>query len=265
MNETRSRWRTVVRLAPTVLSAMGLSVLGLVIVRALVPASTLARTNDVVGNYLQTLGTVDAVLLAFVVFVVWTQFDAARNQTASEANEVLDVYRTARGLPERVRVPLQDAMRRYVDAVLAEEWRAMNYDDARVIERAAQILDEGWQALQSFEHGSECHFTLYAEALSRFNDLSDRRTARLVSARTRIPFAMRLLLYTGAVIVVGSMWLFGVESLSVHVIMTAALAGAISHILYLVDDLDACFEGEWHVSRGPFERVQEIMRQRRQV
>ena len=42
------------------------------------------------GNYLQTVGTIYAVLLAFVVFVVWQQHNDTRSAVESEANELSD-------------------------------------------------------------------------------------------------------------------------------------------------------------------------------
>src|SRR5262245_16020940 len=69
---------TLRAMLPSILAAIVLSIAGLVAVRSLVPADVLRETNDVAGNYLQTVGTIYAVLLAFVVFVVWQQFNDAR-------------------------------------------------------------------------------------------------------------------------------------------------------------------------------------------
>jgi hypothetical protein len=66
---------TWLSLLPWVIGSSFAAVLGLRAVRALVPPARLAPSNDVVGNYLQTLGGIYAVLLAFVVFVVWQQFN----------------------------------------------------------------------------------------------------------------------------------------------------------------------------------------------
>lgn len=71
----RRRLQTVAALAPAVLGAIALSEVGLFAVRRWVSPETLRASNDVVGNYLQTVGTIYAVLLAFVVYVVWTQFN----------------------------------------------------------------------------------------------------------------------------------------------------------------------------------------------
>ncbi|HET9929331.1 MAG TPA: hypothetical protein VFQ35_01530 [Polyangiaceae bacterium] len=250
-----SIFRTLRSITIWVGSAVALALVGLCLVRANVPNELLKSSSDAVGNYLQTLGTIYAVLLAFVVFVVWQQFNDARAHIEGEANELLDLARTVHGLPETLWRPFLSHVKRYVELVLAEEWPVMAGRGNATFARGSQLLDEMWELLVEYEPCSECHKSLYDEALARFNDLSDRRMSRLVSSRLRIPLALRLLLYTGAVITAASMWLFYVESFAVHAVMTSALAGCISHVLYVISDLDDCFSGNWQVPSSQFERV----------
>jgi len=98
MSEHRSIGRTIAALSRPVVGSMALAVGGLVLFRGVAPFEVLRKSNDVVGNYLQTLGSIYAVLLAFVMFVVWTQFNDARANVDREANELLDLFRTSRGL-----------------------------------------------------------------------------------------------------------------------------------------------------------------------
>src|SRR5262249_45574750 len=123
-------FKTVQALLRPVLLSISIAEAGLFIVRAYVPASVLRETNDIVGNYLQTLGTIYAVLLAFVVFVVWSQFNDARNCVEREANELLDLFRTSKGLPAPNRSAIQDYVGKYVDAVLQRDWDAMAKSDS---------------------------------------------------------------------------------------------------------------------------------------
>ena len=110
--------RTVLAILGWVLPSTALALAGLVAVRATVSQEVLASTSDVVGNYLQTLGGIYAVLLAFVVFVVWNQFNDARAMVEREANELIDLFRTAKGLPEPTRGVLHEHIRAYVATVL---------------------------------------------------------------------------------------------------------------------------------------------------
>ena len=66
-------------------------------------SSTLRGSSDSLGTYLQTLGGIYAVLLAFVVVVVWGQFNDARSYVNREANALVDLHRTASGLPDDAR------------------------------------------------------------------------------------------------------------------------------------------------------------------
>ena len=50
-----------------------------------------------------------------------------------------------------------------------------------------------------------------------------------------------------------------IAALSRPVVGSMALAGAISHVLYVIEDLDSCFDGHWQVPRTPFERVSRQM------
>lgn len=250
------RWLgTLFRLTPVVAGASFVSVVGLIAFRAVAPMETLKESSNDIGNYLQTVGGIYAVLLAFVVFVVWGQFNDARMYIDREASALVDLHRTASGLPQATRIAIQAHLRTYVDSVLRDEWRAMACHDDGAFERVGRELDEVWVAIHQCRPESVCEQTMYSEVLSRFNDVTDLRTSRLTSARFRIPLTMRILLYTGAVIMTGSMYLVAIDSFWVHALVTGALTGAVAHVLYLIHDLDGAFEGLVQVPKTPFERA----------
>jgi hypothetical protein len=247
-------------LAATVGATTVAAVVGLVAVRALVDPSTLEASNDVVGNYLQTAGTIYAVLLAFVVFVVWTQYNDARSYFEREANEVVDIFRTAQGLPSPFRQQIGVALLDYTDAIVAKEWRKMADDACHPFCDGGTILDQLWIILRTMEVSDEKTAIYYGEVLARLNDLSDVRARRITASITRIPLALLLLLYIGGTSTVASMYLFAVADPLIHALITGAMAGAIAHILYVIRDLDDCFDGNWRISHDPFVEARAYMR-----
>lgn len=242
-------------MTPTVAGASLLAVAGLAVAREAIPAAALAGSADAVGNYLQTLGGIYAVLLAFVVFVVWGQFNDLRGLTDREAAAVVDLHRTASLLPPPSRREVQAALRAYCDAVLREEWTALARGDEGALDRIGARLEAVWTALHRCRPVGDAQTSAYGEVLSRFNDLNDLRTNRLSAARARVPLTMRILLYIGAVVTVGSMYLMTFARLWLHATVTAALAGSIAHILFLIADLDDPFGGCVFISHEPFERA----------
>jgi hypothetical protein len=250
------RWLvTLLRLTPTVAGASFISVVGLLAFREIVPQAELESSANALGNYLQTVGGIYAVLLAFVVYVVWNQFNEARGYVDREATALVDLHRTASGLPATTRAEIQKGLRDYIDAVAYDEWSAMARGDEATIERVGERLDAVWLAIHRCRPSTACQHTVYGEVLSRFNELSDLRTNRLIASRARIPVAMKILLYAGAAIIIGSMYLLAFDKVWIHATVTAALAGAIAHVLYLVIDLDDAFAGDWQVAKAPFERA----------
>jgi hypothetical protein len=229
-------------------SAVG-AVLMVVAARWLVPIEELTANNDVAGSYLQTIGTVYAVLLAFVVFVVWNQHNEARQHVEAEANEISDLHRTVHGLREPCRSAVRASLRAYVRAVVRHEWAAMGRDAASP--RAARLLDELWHTLERIEPSTSREEILYQAALDRFNELSDLRRSRLLSCRVRLPPTMWLLLLVGALLTTGSMAFFGMVQLTPHALMASALGILVCFVLFVIYDLDAPFWGDWCVSSEP--------------
>src|SRR3982751_3721382 len=136
------RWiLTLLRLTPVVALVSIASVAGLVVFRMVAPIDEMREASNELGNYLQTVGSIYAVLLAFVVFVVWGQFNDARGYLDREATALVDLHRTASGLPTASRKEIQSGLRAYVDAVLRDEWPAMASRDEAAIDRIAELLE----------------------------------------------------------------------------------------------------------------------------
>jgi hypothetical protein len=247
--------KTTIGLVPIVAGVSIVAVLLLLVTRAAVSPQELAGSSDAVGNYLQTVGGIYAVLLAFIVYVVWGQFNDARTCVEREATALVDLHRTASGLPKPTRVEIQEALRTYVEQVIELEWDAMAKHDEDTLERVGAHLDHVWVAIHQCRPVNDCQHAIYSEILSRYNDLSDMRTSRLSTSRARIPALMRALLFLGAAVVIGSMYLMSVDRLWIHATITAALAGAVAHILFLIQDLDNAFSGRLQVSKAAFERT----------
>ncbi|HEY1815110.1 MAG TPA: DUF4239 domain-containing protein [Kofleriaceae bacterium] len=247
--------KTTISFVPVVLGVSFVAVVLLFVVRKATTPEELQASSDAVGNYLQTVGGIYAVLLAFIVYVVWQQFNDARTYVEREATALVDLHRTASGLPRSTRVEIQQALRVYVDQVIDLEWAAMAKHDEDTLEHVGAHLDRVWVAIHQCRPVNDCQHAIYSEVLSRYNDLSDMRTSRLSTSRARIPFMMKALLYLGAAIVIGSIYLMYVDKLWIHATITAALAGAVAHILFLINDLDNAFAGRLQVSKAAFERT----------
>ena len=83
------------------------------------------RNNEVIGFVLTVVGTIYAVVLAFVVVVVWEHYDAAEANAEREVGAVSDMYRAADDLPPALRSTEQALVMRYIDLMINDELPAM--------------------------------------------------------------------------------------------------------------------------------------------
>src|SRR5215475_9468122 len=74
--------------------------------------------NDVTGWQLGILGTTYAVILGFMLYAVWTDFDNATQNVELEANGLVNVYRLAEGLPQATRNDVQKLVRSYATTAI---------------------------------------------------------------------------------------------------------------------------------------------------
>lgn len=238
--------RTITSLCLTVFFSMAVSVFGLYVIRALVPSEYVIPSNDVCGAYLQTVGTIYAVLLAFVVFVVWTQANDVRRLIERQADELADLLRITKSFKGSAPSKVRTEARAYVREVVDNEWPLLTTGNSSP--KAQELLEQIWKALAAIEPESAREEVLLSEAVSRFSEFGDARADLLHCSRVRLPVLLWLLLLSGAVGTIGSMYMFGAKEFLPVAAMTASLAGAVSFMLFLIRDLDNPFQGDWHVS-----------------
>ncbi|MGH9173192.1 MAG: hypothetical protein ACRD1H_02475 [Vicinamibacterales bacterium] len=106
------------------IAGMAVAVAGLIGVRRSVELSLLQDHHDVAGFFIGIIGVLYAVLLAFVVIVVWEDFNDASRTVDNEANELSDIYWLANGLDTANRDRVQEAVRSYAASVVDDEWPA---------------------------------------------------------------------------------------------------------------------------------------------
>jgi hypothetical protein len=221
--------------------ATGGALAGLLVVRRNVALSTLESHNDVAGFIIAVIGVLYAVLLAFVVVIVWEQFDAARGNADHEAGLVESLYRDVGALPGDTGQVRQE-IQRYAQSVADDEWKSMSTH-----QRESPLADAALTALvRSFEKlrpSGAGESAFYTESVKRLNDIEQARRERVLASSTALPGPLWLVLLAGAIVTIGFTYFFGVSNFRAHMLMVVALAAIIGLILFLLMALDLPFTG----------------------
>jgi hypothetical protein len=215
---------------------------GHILVRRAFPQVDFREHNDVGGIVLGVTGGLFAVMLAFIVAIVWQEFDAATQRVAVEVGAATDLWHTSRGLP----APLGPAVRRelvsYAAAMVHDEWPAMRTGGRS--RRAEGLLTRTFEDVAQFRPANAGAANAQSASLQYLGALHDARHHRLDDNSSGVaPFEWTILLI-GAIVVVGICFLVGLSSLRAQLIMTGAVAAMIAATFVLIFELDYPFRGE---------------------
>src|SRR5215472_13434262 len=91
-------WSILAQLTFIVVAFGGGSVLGLYVVRRLVPVHRLQENHEIAGVTFGALGAFYGLVLAFVIVAAWERFDQAKTNAHDEATALENLYKLGSGL-----------------------------------------------------------------------------------------------------------------------------------------------------------------------
>lgn len=231
------------------------ALLGLRWVHKHLPLLDRIENNEVAGFIYGTLGVVYAVLLAFVVIVEWESLTSAEHVVQNEANALIDLARNTRAWPDSVQANMENVVQRYVRLVVNEEWELMKHGIES--ETAHQAIHQIWDAVGSLKAETPEQVARLPMVIQKINDANDQRRLRLLATREGIPTVMWVLLIGGGIVTISFTFLFGTKHVKLQMYKTAALAGMVSFVLFLVMLLNKPFSSGMSVNNESFKHILE--------
>jgi len=216
----------------------------------------LRRHNDVAGYLFSAVGVLFAVVLGFVVVVVWQKYDDAVSNVETEVNAVADLYHSVEAFsaPERSRI--RSDLRAYAQTVARVEWPAMARNEA-LPGRAAELLDDAAYHIGAFSPANFKQFGAQQAAISDERRLFDARRSRIIQAVPAVPAVLWFALIAGALAMVAFCYIFGVEDRPAQLMMTAILVGLIGILFVVVAEFSTPFSGSVSISPDGWSYLQQ--------
>jgi Arc/MetJ family transcription regulator len=228
-----------------------LSVLVTLGVRQFVNEAVFGPDSDILGNYLQVIGSIYAFVIAFVIFVVWTQYTKTEAIIDQEVGKLRALWMMCDCYQDcQTCAALQEKITAYAAAV-ADEVEADGHD-----RQSSGLANSEWQALErtlrSFRATEPRELVVYGDILRELSALSAVRGERLTIASTRIPWVLWDLILFITALTILPFYFLPVKSVFVDIVMVASMSASLSFILLLIRDLDNPFRGVFNVSFAPF-------------
>ncbi len=209
-------------------------------------SDVLRKHNDVAGFLFSAVGVIYAVVLGFVVIVVWEKYDATLSNVETEIAAVSDLYRTTAGLPPPLRVTLREKLVQYAGAVPKTEWPQMRHKID--VQRDLPLLEDLGRRIDQFKPANLGEANVQQQAMTQLERLFDARRSRVYDSGPSVPLVLWFALVAGALAVLAFAFLFGVENRGAQLVMTAILAGLIAILFIVIAEFDRPFGGSVRIS-----------------
>jgi hypothetical protein len=210
----------------------------MLLVRRRAPIGSFFKDTAEAAGVFAVVGTAFAVLLAFVFFLAFESYDAARNDARKEAEAAISMFRTAQLFPAPASQRLEGDVQCYSRAVIEREWPAMRHGDS------SPLVQDWIEAMESTVHESPIAGDKQTAALTHWFDLSETRQegrrGRLAESTSVVPPLVWLVIVLGGLVVVLYTCLFADPSerrLSQSLMMVATSSMVLSSLLvvYFLD------------------------------
>ena len=230
---------------------------GLHFVRKKYSTEVLRENHEVAAIIFNAFGLFYGVMVAFVVFVTWSGYDEATKNLQMEANEADDLFHITRAFPEPAGTTIRKGLMDYVRSVDNDELKRMSQGEISL--HSNRAMTRLITVFYQMDEKSIPNRELYAESLTRLNNLAQHRRLRIFAGNDTVPPVIWLVILVGGVITVSYTYLFGMKNVKTQYMLTATLTITITLILFLIYVLDHPFTGTSKVSVEPLKEVMEIM------
>ncbi len=228
-----------------------ISYVGLKLVRKWFTEDVLKQNHEVGGMIFNAFGIIYAVLIAFVVFATWTEYDESKKNVDQEAIELSDIYHNSKALPEQYKSQVAPLLKAYIDDVINDEWKML--DDGEPSGKARDSFNKIWTFFTTIERSQIKNEIAYQETLKHLNDVNEKRRMRIFDSKNNIPGIIWVVLLFGAVVIVIYTYFFFAKNIRHQFVMTSALTILNTLILYMIVLLDNPFRGYMKIDFSPFE------------
>lgn len=227
------------------------------LVRRFVPYRDLADQNDVAGFMIAIVGIIYAVLLAFVIVIVWQQYNESDTNYGSEVSAAADIHAFARSLPVAQARSTQALVHRYIREMIDREWPAMRDGRHSTVATATLAsLEQTVAGVRPRDVEQEDARSHLLESVQRVFDLRNRR---LADNSETLPPVLWAALILGAVITVAFGYLFGVAKFRIQLLMTASIAALIAIMFTVLVELDFPFRRDSAIDAGRWVELERYL------
>lgn len=227
---------------------------GTYLFRKYVPLKILRSHNEVTGFLFLAIASFYALLLSFIVLVVWDQLNESRSNVSKEGSAAMGLYRDIKYYPDTIESKL--LMTVYLDFVynvIDEEFP--NMEHMKLSRKTPESFNQVFYKMEHLNPKNPFQIQLVAQMFNHLNELSAYRGLRITSMETEISPPMWLPMILGALITILCAMLLDIEHTRMHVILTGLLGIFIGMFLFIIILLDHPYAGSSGIKPKSYKQI----------
>jgi hypothetical protein len=203
-----------------------------------------------INSLISLIGSIYAVVFAFVIFVIWGQFTGVEEATLRECSRLNELLRFSQYLSPDASRAIRRAVTEYTQCVSNSEWRSLGE------RRKDQPTDKSFAVLISTvvraEALSPAEEVTHERLIDIARKLAAQRDERIAKSLTRIPPTLLLLVRTMVVALLLLVFIYPFHSSWVGAACFSTVAIILFFSNLVMTDTDNPFDGVFNVSSQPF-------------
>lgn len=217
----------------------------------------LLENHAVSGFIYNAVCVIYAVLLAFVVFVIWTNLEDTKSKIEEEANNLQNLYYDANAFPDSIKKEIQTTIKYYSQKVVEEEWRLLS--EKKKSDSANRAFIKLNRIYLSIKTGEVANPEVLSQSLNNMKDIREYRRHRLLSSKQSMPDILWMVLILSSIIMVVFTFFFSIKNVWQRNIMTSFLVFVCVLVLYLIFVLDNPYVGRDAIKPDAFQPLIDII------
>lgn len=217
------------------------------------------ENHEVAGFLFNALGLIYAVIVAFVIFISWTEYKDALNHCEKEADHLRIVYRNSKAFDQETQNRIKESVARYAELVVNEEWPLLG--DGIASDKAKSVLVELWNIhIKMNGLDSPAKQIVLQSSMDNLSQSAEARMMRIAVSKKHVPSAVWIVILTGALTSVGFSLFFGTRDFRIQASLTSLFAMTNAIIMLLIFLLDHPFSGSAGIRPGIFIELLEYIK-----
>ena len=234
----------------------GATILGLYLVRRLLPAHILSEDHEVAGYTFGVVGAFYGVVLAFVIVAAWQRFERADDKAQAEALALSNLYSLSKGFRSRCAPSWGtrlDSTPNRSSIMNGIRWQRSS-SSARSMARASY-----GGCCSAYNPTNDLETDVLSKCLDEMDALSDARQLRYVYYKEDLPSVVWLVIYAGCMITIAFSYFCGSRRFWPQAMMSATFALLIGLTIMAIAELANPYQGAVTVTNAPFKFVLKII------